>query len=114
VNWQGKATTKTLEYPNGMDVAPVVGANACGESIVVYVRPEAKEPGSPQVLELATIRSNGSIEVETVAAYPGRVLELSAAAADESTMWVVYTANAKSFALKVGCGDKPSNKPPEK
>lgn len=111
VNWQGKARIKTLEYPNGMDIAPVAGATACGQAIVMYTRPEAKAPGSPQVLELATIGNSGSIDVEEVAAYPGHVLELSAAATGDSTAWVVYTANAKSFALRVGCGGKAQDKP---
>jgi hypothetical protein len=111
VNWQGKIKVGTLDYPNGVDIAPTAGASACGESIIVYTRPEAKEPGSPQVLELATLGSNGSIDVEEVAAYPGQVLELSAAATDENTVWVVYTANAKSFALRVSCGGKPADKP---
>jgi hypothetical protein len=107
VNWQGKTKVNTLDYPNGMDTAPVAGASACGESIVVYARPEAKAPGSPQVLELATLGRNGSIDVEEVAAYPGQVQELSAAATDENTAWVVYTANLKSFALRIRCGGQP-------
>ncbi len=111
VNWQGKIKIATLDYPNGMDIAPVAGATACGEAIVVYARPEAKEPGAAQVLELATIGAHGSIDVEEVAAYPGHVLELSAAATDENTVWAVYTANAKSFALRISCGGKAADKP---
>jgi hypothetical protein len=114
VNWQGKTTVTALEYPNGLDIAPVAGASACGQSIVVYTRPEAKEPGSPQVLELATVGSNGSIDVEEVAAYPGQVLELTATATDENTVWVVYTANAKSFALRVRCAGAAADKPAAK
>lgn len=114
VNWQGKATISALEYPNGMDIAPVAGATACGQSVLIYARPESKEPGSPQVLELATVGSNGSIDVEEVAAYPGQVLELSAGAIDENTIWVVYTANAKSFALRVRCGGTAPDKPADK
>jgi hypothetical protein len=52
--------------------------------------------------------------VEEVAAYPGQVLELSAAATDENTVWVVYTANAKSFALRIGCGGTAADKPAPK
>jgi hypothetical protein len=114
VNWQGKSIISALEYPNGMDIAPVAGATACGQSILIYTRPEGKEPGSPQVLELATVGSNGSIDVEEVAAYPGQVLELSAAATDENTVWVVYTANAKSFALRIRCGNAAPDKPADK
>lgn len=114
VNWQGKIKVGTLDYPNGMDIAPVAGATACGEAIIVYARPEAKEPGAPQVLELATVGANGSIDVEEVAAYPGHVLELSAAAANENTVWAVYTANAKSFALRIRCGGKEADKPTSK
>lgn len=115
VNWQGKVKVGALEYPNGLDVAPVTGASACGEGIAVYSRPEAKEPNSPQVLEIATLGKNGSIDVEEVAAYPGNVHELSAAAIDETTVWVVYTANSKSFAMRIRCGgdqatDKPAGK----
>jgi len=104
VDWNGKAKIKTLDYPNGMDSAPVAGAVVCGESTVVYARPEAKEPGSPQVLEIATLGADGSINPQEVAAYPGQVLEISAAAADANTMWVMYTAGTKSFAMRVGCG----------
>jgi hypothetical protein len=111
VNWQGKIKIGTLDYPNGMDIAPVAGASACGESIIIYTRPEKKEPGSPQVLELATVGANATIDVEEVAAYPGHVLELSAAATDENTVWAVYTANAKSFALRISCGGKAADKP---
>lgn len=114
VNWQGKAKVGALEYPNGMDVAPATGANACGQSIVVYSRPEAKERGAPQVLEIATLGKNGSIDVEEVAAYPGNVHELSAAATDENTVWVVYTANSKSFALRISCGGQDGDKSTEK
>ncbi|HRI65210.1 MAG TPA: hypothetical protein PK156_13265, partial [Polyangium sp.] len=114
VNWQGKAKVAALEYPNGMDIAPVAGASACGQSVVMYTRPENKEAGAPQVLELATIGKNGAIEVEEVAAYPGQVLELSAAAIDDNTIWTVYTANAKSFALRIRCGGADSDKPTSK
>ncbi|WP_281316643.1 hypothetical protein [Polyangium sp. y55x31] len=106
VDWNGKAKIKTLDYPNGMDTAPVAAAPACGETIVVYARPEAKEPGSPQVLEIATLGGSGAIEAQEVAAYPGQVLELHAAAADANTVWVVYTAGTKSFAMRLGCGGK--------
>ncbi len=113
VDWKGNTTVAALEYPNGMDIAPVAGATACGRSIVMYTRPETKEPGAPQVLELATLGTNGSVDVEEVAAYPGQVLELSAGAINENTVWVVYTANAKSFALRIGCGGA-TEKPAEK
>jgi len=105
VDWAGKAKIRALPYPNGMDVAPVAGAYACGESFVVYARPEAKEPGSPQVLEVATLNASGAIEAQEVVAYPGQVLELSAAAAGDS-VWVVYTAGTKSFAMRIGCNGK--------
>lgn len=111
INWQGKAQIGALEYPNGLDLAPVTGASACGESIVVYNRPESKEPGAAQVLELATLGKNGSVDVEEVAAYPGNVHELSAAATNENTVWVVYTANSKSFALRISCGGQTPENP---
>jgi len=103
VDWSGKAKIKTLDYPNGLDTAPVAGANICGQTVLVYSRPEAKEPGSPQVLELATLGAGGVIEPQEVIAYPGGVLEISAAAADEKTMWVVYTGGTKSFATRIAC-----------
>jgi hypothetical protein len=105
VDWAGKAKIRALAYPNGMDVAPVAGAWACNESFVVYARPETKEPGSPQVLEVATLNASGSIDAQEVVAYPGQVLELSAAAVGDS-VWVIYTAGTKSFAMRIGCSAK--------
>ena len=106
VDWNGKTKIDALDYPNGIDSAPVAGANACGETILAYARPESKEPGSPHVLEIATVGPNGTIEPQEVAAYPGQVLELSMAASDPNTAWIVYTAGTKSFALRIGCGGK--------
>jgi hypothetical protein len=64
-------TTWTL-YANGVDPAPVAAGRLCGESVLLYARPETAAPDSEQELVLQTLGSDGetrTARIETAKAF---------------------------------------------
>jgi hypothetical protein len=56
-----EASASLLDYPNGIDPAPVAAAVVCGAARVALVRPERAAPGSPQRLELGEVTADGRV-----------------------------------------------------
>lgn len=50
-----------IDYPNGIDPAPLAFAVICGRPQVAFVRPESGEAGAGHVIELAELRADGTL-----------------------------------------------------
>ena len=66
-----EATPSWIDYPNGLDPAPLAAAEVCGAARVAFVRPERAEPGAAQQLELADVGADGRVTaLRTMASAP--------------------------------------------
>jgi hypothetical protein len=73
----GEASTWWLDYPNGLDPAPIAAALVCGTARVAFVRPERAQPGSPQRLELGEVTSDGRVVGIHTAATAQRIVHVA-------------------------------------
>lgn len=92
-----------LDYPNGLDPAPVAPLSACGESLVVFVRPTARPIDAPKAMMLGTIDANGVVTERVEIARAARVDHVSAWGARDHG-WVLWTADGRTRARRVRCG----------
>jgi hypothetical protein len=88
-------------YPNGMDPAPVTAGRVCGKPSVVYVRPTAAAPHSPQELHLAPVEESG-IGTSRPLSHARVFSDVTLASAGEATL-VVYVADRRTWALILPC-----------
>jgi hypothetical protein len=91
-----------LDYPNGIEPAPVVTGVICGEPMVLYVRPSEARPHAPQELHLAPLDALGASQILA----RGRTFsDVSLAARDHGAL-VSYVADRRTWALGVRCPSK--------
>ena len=87
-----------LEYPNGIDLAPVATARLCGKPYVALARPAAAAPRSPQELVLAPIAGGETAVLANAAGFAA----VSLAAAPGGGL-VVYVADGRTWARGLEC-----------
>lgn len=93
-------------YPNGIDPAPITTVHACGKDVVLYTRPTEEKPGSPHELHLAALGASG-LEAPDVLAKAPAITSVSTSP-NEDSLWVVYVASGRTWALTAACpGTKP-------
>jgi hypothetical protein len=92
-----------LDYPNGLDPAPVVPITVCGEPLVAFVRPTARPIDSPKVLMLGAIDASGVVTERLEIARAARVDHVSTWGARDHG-WVLWTADGRTRARRVRCG----------
>lgn len=100
-----QATATWVDYPNGLDPAPVVAAHVCGKPMVAFVRPAGVEPESSRVLEIGTIvAKNDYVQVEQrrMMAVWERITHVSFGG-DDAGGWLVYTTEQGLRARRVNC-----------
>lgn len=92
------APVEFLDYPNGLNLAPVAAAKVCGQTVVAFVRPKQEEPGSPQELVLTEAASGARATVADALGFASVSL---AATASGGTL--AYVADRKTFAHSLSC-----------
>jgi hypothetical protein len=90
-------------YPNGLEPAPVAGAQLCGRTWVAYARPSAAAPASPHVLALAPVEK-GAFGPELTAAQGFDFTTVSLAPRDDGNAWLAWVGNGRSWIRAVRCG----------
>lgn len=95
-------------YPNGLDPAPVASAPARDEkdaagAWVARVRPEARAPSSPKVLELGRLGRDGAFTSLGVLANADHVTDLSMAVDAHGAIWILYGDNASTWLERRVC-----------
>jgi hypothetical protein len=109
-----EAGTWWLDYPNGLDPAPVAAASVCGRARVAFVRPERPEPGSPQILQLGEVTSDGRVVGMHTVATAQRIVHVALAAAPAGKpakaeargaagAWLAYATDAGLAARPLVC-----------
>jgi hypothetical protein len=90
-------------YPNGLEPAPVAGAELCGRTWVAYARPSAAAPASPHVLALAPVEK-GAFGPELTAAQGFDFASVSLAPREDGSAWLAWVGNGRSWIRAVRCG----------
>lgn len=89
------------DYPNGADPAPVATGSVCGETVVLYARPSAPAPRSPQELHAATMGPGGLGPSRVVATAPA-FANVSLATLGGGAL-VGYVAEGRTWATTIRC-----------
>jgi hypothetical protein len=87
-----------LEYPNGIDLAPVATARLCGKPYVALARPAAAAPHSPQELILSQLGGPSTAVLANAAGFAA--VSLSEVAGGGL---VVYVADGRTWARGLEC-----------
>jgi hypothetical protein len=92
------AVVQFLDYPNGIDLAPVASARLCGKAYVALARPSAAAPRSPQELVIALISGGETAVLANAAGFAA----VSLAAVPGGGL-VVYVADGRTWARGLEC-----------
>ena len=103
---EAEAPASWVEYPNGLDPAPVTGVTLCGEPHVLFVRPESEKPGARHLLELGRVGVDGKVaHVETLSS-AAKIRAISAWApirSSDTAGWVVMSTSNGAVARPLTC-----------
>jgi hypothetical protein len=91
-----------VDYPNGLDPAPLVAAIVCGKPTVAFVRPEAPTAGSARVLEVGQLDAQAELRDRKVLATAPAIPHVSLWG-DASSGWVVYATPQGLRGRRLNC-----------
>lgn len=92
------AAVAFLDYPNGIDLAPVATARLCGKAYMALARPAASAPHSPQELVIAPLAGGSTAVLANAAGFAA----VSLAAAPGGGL-VTYVADGRTWARGLEC-----------
>lgn len=75
-------------YPNGLTPAPLSAATAAGRTLVARARPEAAAVGSPKVIEVGELTSEGRFVAAGAIAASDRIAHLATVSDRYGTLWI--------------------------
>jgi hypothetical protein len=87
-----------FDYANGIDLAPVATAELCGHAHVVFARPTASAPHSPEELVLVRPNTNEAVSVADARVFVGASL-----VAVPGGGLLAYVADGRTWARGLGC-----------
>ena len=90
-----------IEYPNGINPAPIATGQACGQSLVVFARPSEARPRSPQELHVAKVNGTGLAASEVVAR--SRAFNNVSVAPVKGGALLTWTADWRTWARTIFC-----------
>jgi len=91
-----------VDYPNGLDPAPLVAATVCGKPTVAFVRPNAPAAGSARVLEVGHLDAQAELRDRKILATAPVISHVSLWG-DASSGWVVYTTEQGLRGRRLEC-----------
>jgi hypothetical protein len=93
-----------LDYPNGLDPAPVLPARFCDKPLVALVRPTAQPTSAPKAVELASVESSGRVTVRLEVGRAGRVDHLATWVSPKGDGWIAWVGDGRTWVRHVRCG----------
>lgn len=102
---EGEAPSWWLDYPNGLNPAPVVAAQVCGQPMVFFVRPVSSDPRAEKALESAVLQPDATLgRIERLAVAP-TIRSVSAMGSDngKGSGWVAYAVPDGLQARQLSC-----------
>lgn len=112
---EAQAAESWVDYPNGIDPAPVAAARICERPAVAFVQPESSAAGAAQIVRLGHIDAAGrpsglrtvaSAKVITyvgLGAAPGSGRTPRAGGRKETAGWLAYATDAGLWAKALTC-----------
>ncbi len=91
-----------VDYPNGLDPAPLTAAVVCNKPTVAFVRPNAPEAGSPRVLEIGVLDAQAELRDRRVLATSPAISHVSLWG-DASSGWIVFTTEQGLRGRRLEC-----------
>ncbi|MFW5741057.1 MAG: hypothetical protein ACOC1F_11900, partial [Myxococcota bacterium] len=98
----GEAPSSWVDYPNGLDPAPVATATVCGRPTVAFVRPRSADPDSERVLELGRLDREGAVVDREVVTVSERIPHVDVWGGQKGG-WVVYATAEGLRGRRIGC-----------
>ncbi len=95
------APVRWVDYPNGLDPAPVATTTACKRAVVIFVRPSTSVPHALQELRLGFIGAEGVGDSFVLARSRG-FANVSIAGGEHGAL-VAYTADRRTWARALRC-----------
>lgn len=90
-----------LDYPNGINPAPVATGSGCGKALVAFARPSEGRPRSPQELHLAQLGDQKLEKSEVVAR--SRAFNNISLAPVKGGVLITWTADWRTWARTAFC-----------
>ena len=90
-------------YPNGLDPAPLASVARGGGAWVARVRPEAADPGSPRVLELGEVATDGTFTARDIVPTADSPSDLSLAVGSHGDLWLAWVDASGSWVERLAC-----------
>ena len=91
-----------IDYPNGLDPAPVVGVQFCGRPGVVFAKPTGKPIDAPKVLVHAWVDEKGALGDELELARAQR-FDHADAWSSPTGGWVLYAGDGRTLVRRLRC-----------
>jgi hypothetical protein len=98
----GEAPSEWVDYPNGLDPAPVATANVCGQPTAAFVRPAEAAPKSPRILEVGRLDGQGVLRDRRVMATAANIPHVDLWG-DKSGGWLVYATEQGLRGRRIEC-----------
>ncbi len=98
----GEAPSEWVDYPNGLDPAPVAAANVCGQPTAAFVRPAQAAPKSLRVLEVGRLDGQGVLRDCRVMATAANIPHIDLWG-DKSGGWLVYAMEEGLRGRRIEC-----------
>jgi hypothetical protein len=89
-------------YPNGLDPAPIAATSSRDGAWVVRLRPSAREPGSPRILELGRVSASGAFGAAAEVA-TGSITDVAVAEDASGAVWIAYVDAAATWLTRFVC-----------
>ena len=93
-------------YPNGLNPSGVAATQGSGPLYVARVRPLARDPKSPRVLELGRISAAGAFEAMGIVPTHGTTSDVAMSADASGALWILYTDTEGSWLERRACASK--------
>ncbi len=98
----GEAPASWLNYPNGLDPAPIAAGWVCGEPAIAFVRPKSDKPGSSHVLELCRVDPKFAIQARRQVASSASISHVDLSGGPGGG-WLVYVTKDGLRSRRIEC-----------
>ena len=94
-----------VDYPNGLDPAPIAAATVCGKPTIAFVHHESADPSSKKVLELAWLNDQAGLTDRTIVDKETAIRHVALADGGNGagSGWVVYSTSHELRGKRFGC-----------
>jgi hypothetical protein len=90
-------------YPDGLDPAPIATVAVGSRLWVARVRPRARGPGAPRLLEVGELETGGSFVAKHIVAGADGATDVALASDSRGALWIAWLDASGSWVERLGC-----------